>query len=364
MIDELNAYRQLLLRDAANKAPRPSYLPIDRYVAASLMQKAIRRGDARWAEIGALRLLDLDQDRFWRRLIVTLFEDIGLHDRSLAWRVFAAKSLVGRTQLEEAWPVVYLVLREMCASGKSQAANHALHLGTADLAEALPLEQLPDWTIPQAMEWVSDEERTLVQRVKAAWMLSGLRLYGLPGPPIHPDAAIGLIGQLFDSMGVGAEDRELARLGVAAGGSILAISAVIAAHNARTEAPRLRGLPDHMPSSKLLRDVPSWVFDQYTRAGKATIRQAAVECPSIRETLEQWVPLKFRKTHVVGNVHFEYESARLSARIQHPLELEMLNRARATAATPWLSASRPLLSALREDWDQFQQLRAQIVLKG
>jgi replication-associated recombination protein RarA len=53
-------------------------LPCDRWLAASALQKAIRRGDAPTAQRAARTLYRHDPRSAWRRLLVIAYEDIGI----------------------------------------------------------------------------------------------------------------------------------------------------------------------------------------------------------------------------------------------------------------------------------------------
>ena len=52
-------------------------LPIDPWLASSLLQKAIRRGEADVAARAALTLFRLRRAAIWRRFMVIAFEDVG-----------------------------------------------------------------------------------------------------------------------------------------------------------------------------------------------------------------------------------------------------------------------------------------------
>lgn len=52
----------------------------DVHLASSALQKALRRADAVQARLSAKSLLRMDANRFWRRLMVIIFEDFGLTD--------------------------------------------------------------------------------------------------------------------------------------------------------------------------------------------------------------------------------------------------------------------------------------------
>jgi hypothetical protein len=65
-----------LSRLAREARPRP--LAIDPWVASSLLQKAIRRGDVDLAERAAFTLSRYRGRGIWRRLVAIAFEDVGV----------------------------------------------------------------------------------------------------------------------------------------------------------------------------------------------------------------------------------------------------------------------------------------------
>lgn len=61
----------------------PILPPVDAYTASSLLQKAIRRGDAAFAIEAARVLVRLRGRMVWRRLTLIAFEDVGVADPKL-----------------------------------------------------------------------------------------------------------------------------------------------------------------------------------------------------------------------------------------------------------------------------------------
>src|SRR4051812_30098702 len=67
------------LRNAlVSGAALPTLLNVDRWVANSLLQKAIRRGEVEIAQRAALSFLKERGSALWRRLVIIAFEDIGI----------------------------------------------------------------------------------------------------------------------------------------------------------------------------------------------------------------------------------------------------------------------------------------------
>jgi hypothetical protein len=68
LADEIFAYRE----------PEPSPLKISPWLAMSLLQKAIRRGESQLGQHAAATLLLIAPDRLWRRCGAAAFEEIGV----------------------------------------------------------------------------------------------------------------------------------------------------------------------------------------------------------------------------------------------------------------------------------------------
>ena len=62
----------------------------DIFIASSVLQKSLRRGDGRYAQSAAARLLKDDPARFRRRLVAITFEDFGVTDFDLSQEITAA----------------------------------------------------------------------------------------------------------------------------------------------------------------------------------------------------------------------------------------------------------------------------------
>jgi hypothetical protein len=75
--------KALLQPELSTLAPAPPLeavepLPCDRWLAASTLQKAIRRGDALTAGRAVRTLYRHDPRSAWRRLLIIAYEDIGI----------------------------------------------------------------------------------------------------------------------------------------------------------------------------------------------------------------------------------------------------------------------------------------------
>jgi hypothetical protein len=97
----------------------------DRWLLASLLQKAVRRGDVTIARRAAHHLLMVDPSRLWRRLMTIGLEDIGIGD------VEAAAELIGiaalpqvRTLFASPAQAVDMAVRRACEAVKDRTGDH------------------------------------------------------------------------------------------------------------------------------------------------------------------------------------------------------------------------------------------------
>lgn len=117
------------LPDLAKHAFDPDIPPpipgADPWILASLLQKAIRRGDLLMARRAGHQLLGLDPSRLWRRVMVVGLEDIGLGD------CFGAVSAITlatvpqtRRLLGGNIPALDVALRLGCEATKDRTGDH------------------------------------------------------------------------------------------------------------------------------------------------------------------------------------------------------------------------------------------------
>lgn len=350
----LSGVRQQVVTEAmATPLPDTPYLRIDTHIAASLMQKAIRRSETAWALKAAQRLFDVQPARFWRRVSVTLFEDVGLLDGQLALDVLACAPRRGASPV--CWSVAAHLIGRLCDATKTQVANNLLHLGLYDLNEAEPMVDFDLLPFAEAECWITGDTPTTVQRAKAVWQLSGI---GCSGQVVqHPEADRERVLSILSGLAGDPVLEIIAREGLRLTRHVLPLVSVLEA--AASEIPKqIEYAADPMPPETLIAGVPSWVFDQYTWAGKAALRRARSECPAIAADLEFRANTADQCFRALADAHFEYESANLARRAQIPAQTALLKRVQALGPHRTPENATALYEALRVDWEGFQVLRS------
>ncbi len=136
-------YRHNLFQSVEKFSDEQEYLALDadKYIAMSLMQKAIRRGEFGFAFSSALTLLNLNDRVFWRRMCIIVFEDIGIANLDLVGRITIAtgdKRL--RQKLGGDRLIAATLISEMCNSEKDRTTDDLLEY----VERAIVLEQVRD----------------------------------------------------------------------------------------------------------------------------------------------------------------------------------------------------------------------------
>jgi hypothetical protein len=170
------------LANACEQRGEPDFRPlnISPWLAMSLMQKAIRRGEQEIALRAAATLLRDSPDRLWRRCGVTAFEDIGVADLEVVAEVTAA--LAGKTyraQLGGEWRVASTIIKRMaratnagpqmiCSRQQKVTRHWSQHVGSCGSCprrncSTPPSEPVP---FPNARSHSDDLVRTVLRGIR------------------------------------------------------------------------------------------------------------------------------------------------------------------------------------------------------
>lgn len=148
----------------------------DRWVLASNLQKAIRRGLVPTAEATAIRLLVVDPGYFWRRLLVIAYEDIGfgnidlLHDVLKTFRREALHREIGPDR------VGAYFAHELARSRKNRSLCDALAALEFSIHRAKHESQCHELTGEQLLTAACDVSMPVMDRIAALRHVCGYRI--------------------------------------------------------------------------------------------------------------------------------------------------------------------------------------------
>ena len=359
--DVLGSFRQELVKPLAAYRPRPlAPLPISPWIAMSLLQKAIRRGEQAWALAAAATLLIDAPDKLWRRLAGIAAEDVALAD------ICATGAMVGmmagkrmRASLGGEWIVAAWLTQRLCEACTSWATDDLLM--TTQLHPSLQSER------ERFAELSNHHLRLMLLGTDSLHVraLALLYLAGTAGKPVdHLASRRGepaVAFDVLDEMGTPLTVLELAREGYRISREPLwLLMALLAAEPAGfgCEAES----DDDMPPEIMTGPVPGWPVDSFTREGKLAISCLLHGASPYTRWLQAHVERSQQRT-VTARALFHVEGGLLRKRCQSSLNDDL----RATNEKECLGLPAVLaedaLRLLRDDLPILDDIRAEI-MKG
>jgi len=295
------------------KVPSVEPLRVSPWVAMSVMQKGIRRGDVDLATRAAATLLRSDPARLWRRLAGIVVEDVGLASVDTIRLVVAAttsKSL--REEFGGEWAVASMLVEQMAISPKDRATDDLL------------------WTIAQHHEL--DELRASLASVDLSEHLSRIRgrgaLLGLAVAALHASGArwdrqaagkTADANATFAAMRVAGIDPEIVSLaGQGFRRTREALPVLLPLLSLALPSGELPAHDDEFPKVVIGRNgLPTYVYDAFSWEGKSALSRFLKRDTATGRWLRRYV-LAERRLAVLAGAVFRIEGGLVRQRVQWP----------------------------------------------
>jgi hypothetical protein len=300
----LNNARELLADEIFGyREPNPSPFKISPWLAMSLLQKAIRRGESELGQHAAATLLLIAPDRLWRRCGAAAFEEIGAADLQTVSLITAA--LAGkryRATIGGEWKVASFIVDRMAKAPKCRAADDLLL--TADSHPLFRRARI-DLATKTARELIhiATGDAALPVRALATWYAVGTR----PRQTKHLSARPGEPAALFDGLceaGLPHTAVEIAREGFRKIGEPLCPFVALLCPLAINEATVMED--DELPPQIMVGEAPGWALDVYTREGRAALEAfLRADCETVRWVRDHVRP--GQRVNFLGTVVFRVE---------------------------------------------------------
>jgi hypothetical protein len=260
-------------------------LNTDRWVANSLLQKAIRRGEVNAARRAAITFLEQGGAAIWRRLIIVAAEDVGAASPEVvAMTVAASTDASWRKRSGENAKVATCLARLLAGAPKSRSAEHLITSADQHPSFAEERRLVSASSIADNLDTVVDPSKSLAHRALAAWRASGI---GWNGDKVLGKNLAGLL-DAFRQLGV--PEALVVSTGVAATASREPITLMVPlVWLAANEAQEPTTVHLDVPRSSVIGGVPNYALDQHTRTGREAIRELVKQNLEIRECLERYV---------------------------------------------------------------------------
>jgi hypothetical protein len=353
----LNSTREQLAGEIFTyREPNPSPLNISPWLAMSLLQKAIRRGEIELAQPAAATLMLIAPERLWRRCGAAAFEEIGVTDLQTVSLVTAA--LAGkryRATIGGEWKVASFIVDRMTKAHKCRAADDLLLTADSHTRYQGARVDLATKTTRDLIH-IAAGDAALPVRALAAWYAVGTS----PRQTKGLSARRGEPAALFDGLceaGLPHTAVEIAREGFRKIGEPLCPFVALLCPLASSEASTLQD--DDMPPTIMVGEVPGWAYDVYTREGRQAL-QAFLQrdCGTAR-----WVRnhvLAGQRVNFLGTVVFRVEGGLVRQRSGWPTGDELRRLVDIECHGPSCSDATEILQLMRNDIGLLNEERSHV----
>lgn len=338
-----------LMSDRQGTIPEPRPLGVSPWIAQSLLQKSIRRGDTGHALRAAATLLRDEPDKLWKRLAVAMFEDIGLGSLDLIGPVLIGTSAKGvRKVFGGDWAVASALVERMASARKDRASDDLLMCLLGHVHYEADRLGLTYKTNDELMRIVAGTE-DIIRRAIALTFACGTDRF--PTPTLRRRVGnLRYALQTMTEMGFPFSVVELAQRGSVRMREPLPAFVALLSRDvpARSTGYSPSEWDDDIPPTIMIGEVPGWCADWYTRPGRAAIRAFLKHDTPTGRWLKANVAPRDR-AEVLGGLVFRVEGGLLRRRLQWPTG-QYLRKVMETEAVGFgITDATEVLNLLRND---------------
>ena len=276
---------------------------IDPWLASSLLQKSIRRGDFETALFAARSFYRHRGQGIFRRLSLCCFEDIGVADLKLVQYVtMLAVDKNYRQSIGSDEQLIYSTVQSMASAAKDRSTDHLLSLAQS----SRELDDFREWCFGQSPAALSaiavDAWVPIEKRAVALWcaVASG------PSLAFSRGESLAVLLDAFLAAGLPSAITETALVGVNLIKEPIVLMLPIIAHTIQQLGMQTSIIQEQAPTVRLCQGVPTYCADRHTATGKAALRRFLTECHPVDEVVSKWVADR-NAVEVVGYALFHVE---------------------------------------------------------
>lgn len=283
-----------------------------KWIAASALQKSIRRGNSAMAYKAARTMMQINPASVWNRLRVIACEDIGIGDMDA---VFKTLYMSGKVQWRKRNGgddhVLAYIIECLCNSTKSRLADDILYV--ADVHDDYQTQRMEyvDYSPDQLCDIILfDDERDIFERMIALCYLHGterIRPQRLIEKKGNPASVI----DVFKQTGMPTEVLDTIRMALSrTEGHALSLGLALLL---QSSASNHEIIYDKMGNAT----ISEWsaeAYDKHTREGKQAYSKFLNRCPQVRSFIQNQLP-QIDPVTMIGWCLFALEAQRLDKRI-------------------------------------------------
>jgi hypothetical protein len=331
-------------------------LRLDPYATSSLLQKAIRRGEADLAERAAIRLYRLRGKGVWRRLLVIAFEDVGVGsvEGLVKTATMALDALNGMLRLDAEEAIAFLA-RLLAEAPKDRSSDHLVGAAFSHPTFEDARRIIAASCHAERLDLVAEEEAALPVRAIAVWRSSGIKWGVTPGE----QGSLADLMATFRRFGVPGDLIRATSEAAIRTREPIVIMAPLLWLAALNNQPAPNVVRCQVPEASAIEGVPLYTFDKHTAIGKVAIQRLARESQPVRDVLRAFAPAE-RAREVAAMAAFYADAAPVSKRLDWngAAALEGLGtKADMMRAGALAEGIEPILAVVRDNLGHLNWLR-------
>jgi hypothetical protein len=336
-------------------APSPPPLAVDPWVASSLLQKSIRRGDADLAERAAITLHRHRGNGIWRRFLIVAFEDVGVASvETLVQTAKACGDPAWRATLGGDGRALRIVVRELASAVKDRSPDYLICAARSHPAFEDAWGRIKAMSIARRIDLLADSSRPLPERAVAAWCASGIE-WG-DERRVGPGDLASLM-QAFRELGVPPDLTSATHFAVRRAKEPIVLMTPLLWLASSTSAQA--GVVEcAVPPVTMIGEAPGYAFDKHT-----AIQRLASQNEAVRDVLRAFVS-SAKVNNAAAIAAFYADGAPVPRRYDWDgsAELERLGveSDMKDAGVPFEGIA-PLLAVVRGNLDNLDALRGQLL---
>jgi hypothetical protein len=339
----------------------------DPWVAASLLQKAVRRGRSDLAESAAECLWRHRGSRAWLRLVIIAVEDVGIGSiDAVVETLRIARAMTrasARRAVDDPVRAICSMARALADAPKDRSADYLVSIAVHDASLDWFRQECLRLPASERIAAALDGDLPSNLRAVAAWTACGLG----PSETARLDRG-DRSGFLTACATAGVPAQLVAASADAATMSRDAICALLPVAWLLWRSAGGRSTPIDMtlPDSPSVGGIPVWALDKHTRLGKAAFARLVSENVDVREVA---VRIAGRRGAIaaVEMAAYYLDAAPVSRRLDWPLSLSLEAEGRrvdmAKVGVPW-DGIDPLMSVMVANREHLDRLRAEMLNKA
>jgi len=300
---------QLADRLVDYSSPDPNYQSLpDKWMAMSLLQKAVRRGDNRQALRAGWYLLQSDYRTLWTRLVVIAWEDVNFGDFDLCGMITAASgSKRWRSTLGGDWRVASYLISAVCRAQKNRVTDDLITIVEHEDSLANIRDKLGTAGTQDLQKQASQTDLSVYHRTIAAWYLLGTDKYG-SDVLYRRSGDVDVFFETFDTSLCLEHVLAVCRVAVSRSGTILPALVPLLWSSWRNVDIPTSSISDTTPKEPLINSIPRYAFDGNTRAGRRYLYWLVEQSSDLKHYLTDVMSFADRKA-LLRKLYFRARSS-------------------------------------------------------